>query len=241
MEYNNPYAVHGNKTVAAMAAETERIAFIQRTYLHLTGAIFAFALLETILLMVIPPQAILGLFAGPYSWLIVLGAFMGVSFLANYWASSDTSPALQYAGLGLYVVAEAIIFLPLLMYAIETTGNASIPLSAGITTLIMFGGLTAMVFTTGANLTWMGKYLAIAGFGAIAIVVASVFMGFSLGILFSAAMITFACGYILYDTSNVMHNYRTTQHVAAALALFASVALLFWYVVRIFIALSSND
>jgi len=166
---------------------------------------------------------------------------MGVSFLANYWASSDTSPGLQYAGLGLYVVAEAVIFLPLMMIAMARTGDASIPLSAGITTLIMFGGLTALVMTTGANLTWMGKYLAIAGFGAIAIVIASLVMGFSLGILFSAAMITFACGYILYDTSNVMHNYRTTQHVAAALALFASVALLFWYVVRIFIELSSND
>jgi FtsH-binding integral membrane protein len=46
-------------------------------------------------------------------------------------------------------------------------------------------------------------------------------------------MIAFACGYILYDTSNVMLHYRTTQHVAAALALFASVMLLFWYVLRV--------
>ena len=58
---------------------------------------------------------------------------------------------------------------------------------------------------------------------------------------FSAAMIVFACGWILYDTSNVLHHYRIGQHVAASLALFASVALLFWYVLRLVMALTSRD
>jgi FtsH-binding integral membrane protein len=49
-------------------------------------------------------------------------------------------------------------------------------------------------------------------------------------------MIVLASGYILYDTSNVLHRYRTDQHVAAALALFASVAILFWYVLRLFMS-----
>jgi FtsH-binding integral membrane protein len=38
-----------------------------------------------------------------------------------------------------------------------------------------------------------------------------------------------------------MQHYRTTQHVAAALALFASVALLFWYMIRLFMELSGRD
>ena len=54
-------------------------------------------------------------------------------------------------------------------------------------------------------------------------------------------MVVFACGYILYYTSNILHHYRTDQYVAAALALFASVALLFWYVLQIFMSLSSRD
>ena len=62
-----------------------------------------------------------------------------------------------------------------------------------------------------------------------------------LGIWFSVAMVVFACAYILYDTSNVMHHYRPGQHVAASLALFASVTLLLWYVIRILISLSSRD
>ena len=52
-----------------------------------------------------------------YSWLIVIGLFMGVSYLANMWAHSDTSPGVQYLGLALYTVAEAIILLPLLYLA----------------------------------------------------------------------------------------------------------------------------
>ncbi len=38
-------------------------------------------------------------------------------------------------------------------------------------------------------------------------------------------MVVFASGYILYDTSNVLHHYRTEQYVAASLALFASVGI----------------
>jgi len=57
---------------------------------------------------------------------------------------------------------------------------------------------------------------------------------FDLGPILIYAMIALACGYILFHTSNVMHHYRIGQHVAAALALFAAVALLFWYIVLLF-------
>ena len=73
----------------------------------------------------------------------------------------------------------------------------------------------------------------VAGLAALGIAICASLFGFSLGVFFSGAMILLASGYILYDTSNVLHHYRIGQHVAAALALFASVALLFWYVLRI--------
>ena len=73
-----------------------------------------------------------------------------------------------------------------------------------------------------------------------AVVVVGMISGSTLGLWFSGLMVMLASGYILYDTSNVMLHYRTDQHVAASLALFASVALLFWYVLRIFMALREN-
>src|SRR5205807_9319950 len=45
--------------------------------------------------------------------------------------------------------------------------------------------------------------------------------------------VALASGYVIYQTSNVIHQYRTDQHVAAALGLFAAVALLFWYILQI--------
>jgi FtsH-binding integral membrane protein len=72
------------------------------------------------------------------------------------------------------------------------------------------------------------------------VIVASLLFGFSLGIFFAGLMIAYAAGAILYNTSNVLHHYRPEQHVAASLALFASVALLFWYVVQLVLALSDD-
>src|SRR5438105_15797063 len=106
--------------VAANAVAAERVAFIRRTYLHLAGAILVFAGLEAFLVNLPQAQEIVEkmlLGGGRASWLLVLVAFMGVSWLANYWARSDTSVGLQYLGLGLYVVAEAVIFLPMIYIA----------------------------------------------------------------------------------------------------------------------------
>jgi FtsH-binding integral membrane protein len=142
----------------------------------------------------------------------------------------------QYLGLGLYVVAEAVIFVPLL-YVASMFAPAAIP-AAGVLTLVVFGGLTALVFITRTDLTSWGKYLWCAGFAALGIVIAGVIFNFDLGVWFSGLMIGLASAYILYDTSNVLHRYRTEQYVAAALALFASVALLFWYILRLMMELN---
>ncbi|HEX4950210.1 MAG TPA: Bax inhibitor-1 family protein [Blastocatellia bacterium] len=224
---------------AIYAGESARAAFIRRTYLHLAGAILAFVVVTGIILQTPIAPAMVGLMTGGYGWLVVLGLFMGVSFLADKWARSETSPQMQYLGLGLFVVAEAIVFLPLLFIATHYASGNVIPTAAAITGFL-FLGLTAVVFFTQKDFSWMRSILTIGGFIAMGFVVASIIFGFSLGLLFSVVMVAYAAGAILYDTSNVLHHYRTDQHVAAALALFASVALLFWYVLRIVMA-SSDD
>ena len=219
---------------AAVAEPADRAAFIRRTYGHLAGAILAFIGLEALLLNTIPGEVIERvLLASPYSWLLVLLAFMVASWVAQAWARSRTSPTLQYLGLGLYVVAEAVIFLPLLYVAsIYCDSNRVIP-TAGILTLATFGGLTVTVFVTRKDFSFLGPVLSVGSLIALGLIVVAVFVGFDLGVLFAAAMVVLMSGYILYYTSNVLHHYRTDQHVAAALALFAAVATLFWYVLQI--------
>ncbi|NLF74025.1 MAG: permease [Candidatus Anammoximicrobium sp.] len=231
---DNPYAAPGY-TFAAQAAADERAGFIAKTYAHLAGAIVAFIAIEAVLLNTPGIENLVGLMLGTrYGWLVVLGLFMVVSWIADSWAQSPVSPTKQYWGLGLFVVAEAVIFVPLLFIAQRVDANI-IPL-AGFTTLVLFSVLTAIVMFTRRDFSFLRTVLLFGGFAAMGLIVVSILFNFALGPIFTYAMIALACGYILYDTSNVLHHYRIGQHIAAALALFAAVALLFWYIVRLFLA-----
>src|SRR5262249_54949925 len=156
-------------------------------------------------------------------------------WVADSWAQSATSIGKQYAGLFLYVLGQAVIFLPMIGIAKFMTTNIAgqeVPIigAAGLTTVIMVAGLTAYAFMTKQDFSFLGGFLNMIGWGAMALILVSVLFGFNLGVWFSAAMVIFASGYILYYTSNILQIYNTNQYVAAALALFASVALLFWYI-----------
>ncbi|HZL86927.1 MAG TPA: Bax inhibitor-1 family protein [Pirellulaceae bacterium] len=235
-DYANPYAAPNVAALAipaAQAEESERTAFIRRTYLHLFGALAVFAGILTAI-FAFTPLAVLDATVGsillsPIGWLVVLGMLMGASWIANHWAEMDASPAMQYAGLGLYTVAESLVFVPLLYMA--TWVDPLILPTAGILTALVFGGLTAMVFITRADFVGLGKYLWLGGFVALGTIVAGVIFQFPLGVWFSAALIGLTGGYILYHTSYVLHHYRTNQHVAAALALFASLMTLLWNII----------
>jgi len=220
--------------MVADTAESERAAFIRKTYWHLAGAIGLFVIIESLFIsMGLGALALQVLGAGKYSWLMVLAGFMLVSWIAEKWATSSTSLGMQYAGLVLYTVAEALIFLPLIMMAMMMTGDASLITQAGLITVAMVLGITAVAFTTKKDFSFLGGFLKIGGFVALGLIAASFFLPISLGLWFSAAMVIFASISILYNTSNLIHRYNTTQYVAASLSLFASVALLFWYLLRI--------
>jgi FtsH-binding integral membrane protein len=182
----------------------------------------------------------MAMLSGRAAWLVVLVLFMGASWVANRWAHSETSVNMQYMGLGLYVVAEAIIFLPLL-YIAQAFFPGAIQ-TAAIMTLAVFAGLTLVVFTTKRDYSYIQPVLSIGGMLALGFIVASLIFGFSdmMMLIFCFFMVALASGYIIYQTSVIMHHYRTDQHVGAALGLFASVALLFWYILQIVMS-SSRD
>lgn len=220
----------------AFAAVEARASFLRKTYGHLAGAIAAFVLLEAFLLSLPQTERLIAtMLGGRYSWLIVLGGFMLVSHVATRWAQSEASIGMQYAGLGLFVVAEAILFTPLVWVAARSPAFAGQNLlaHAGVLTIGAFTALTLVVFLTAKDFSFLGGLLKIGFLVALGVIVVSLFTGGGLGLWFTGAMILLACGQILYDTSNVLHRAREGQHVAAALTLFASVALLFWYILRL--------
>ena len=210
----------------------ERSLFLVRTYAHLLGAIIAFVLLELFYFSTGLAESI----AAPLlstNWLLVLGGFIVVSFVARGFASSPRSRSAQYGGLGLYVVAESIIFVPLL-YVADSFAPGAIR-SAATLTVLAFIGLTAIVFRSGKDFAFLGGLLRWAGVLALIAIIGAVLFGAGLGVWFSVAMIGLAGAAILYDTSNIIRTYPSDRYVAGALDLFASIALMFWYVLSIFI------
>lgn len=232
---NNPYAPPAAAWISL--PEHRRASFIRKTYSHLLVAVLAFVAIDAAVIALVGADTLASLASafGGYGWLGVLGLFMVVSWVATSMARSSTSAMTQYMGLGLYVVAEAVLFAPFMGIA-AAYGGSDVLLTAAAITGFLFTAMTAFVLISGAKFRWLGGVLAVAGLGAMGAIVLSVFLGFSLGIWFTAGMIVFACASILYQTSGILHDYRESQHVAAALALFASVALLFWYVLQFVMA-----
>ena len=235
----NEYTTSFGNT-AANALPAERARFIRNTYMLLAAAILAFIVVEAFLFMSGAANMIANVIfsGGSMGWLVVLGLFMGVSYLANRWALSDTSPLTQYLGLGVFVIAEAVIFVPLIFLATYYSDDGAVLIKAGITTLGLFLGITATVFITRSDFSFLGPIVAIGGFAALGFIVASAIFGFTLGSVFAFVMVAFAGTAILYNTSQVLHQYNPKQYVAASLTLFAGIALLFWYILTIF---SSRD
>jgi hypothetical protein len=225
-------AVANYTPVSALDTES-RSTFIWRTYGHVAAAILGFGAIETYLfdtgLGERMAQSMLG-----FNWLLILGAFMLVGWLATHVAHSVSSKPLQYLALAGFVVAQAIIFVPLLYIAMLQQPGI-IESAAGVT-LMGTAGLTAVAFITRKDFSFLRGMLVWGGILALVAIAASVLFGFEMGTWFSVAMIGFAGAAVLYDTSNIMHHYPEDRYVAASLQLFASIALMFWYVLRLFMS-----
>jgi FtsH-binding integral membrane protein len=210
-----------------------RATFVSRTYAHLFGAILSFTLIEVFLFKTGLAETIARGMLG-VSWLLVLGGFVVVSWLATRVAHTSVSKPAQYAALAGFVGAEAIIFVPLLWIA--DTQAPGVITSAAVVTFFAFAALTLVVFLTRKDFSFLRGILMWGGIIALVLIVAGAIFGFNLGTYFSVAMVALAGGSILYDTSNVLHHYPEDRYVGAALELFASVALMLWYVLRLFLS-----
>jgi FtsH-binding integral membrane protein len=208
-----------------------RATFLKQTYGHLLGAVMAFIIAELLLFKMGWALPIAKVFVGGKSWLLVLGGFILVSWLASRFAATSSSRGVQYLALFGFVAAEALLFVPILLYAtVKAPGAIE---SAGLITVLGFAGLTAVVLLGKGDFSFLGSLLKWVGVVALLAIVGAVVFDFQLGMWFSVAMVALAGAAILYDTSNVLHHYPADRYVSAALALFASVAMMFFYVLRI--------
>jgi FtsH-binding integral membrane protein len=218
--------------LVAHSSDVEKASFYKKTYLHVALSILAFIGVETILLKTVPAELIAMMFAQRYIWLLIIGVFWLASVLASKWSLSQ-SKSTQYLGLGFYILLEAIIFMPLLFIATNMAGGSNVIFQAATLTIAMFAGISAVAFTSKRDFSFLRNIIVIGGFISIGLIVGGMIFGFNLGLWFSVGMVILASATILYQTSKLKDSYGTNQYVGAALQLFASIMLLFWYILSI--------
>jgi len=236
---------------------SDRVAFLRKTYGLLGISLIGFAAVTAFMMRYMTETSLKfssWAFTGRWTWLMVMGLFMFVGYIAERLARSETSRGVQYLGLGIFVVAEAVLLQPMLWILILRFGNlhassfneaglltgraAAILGQAVVITLAIFVGLTLTVFISKKDFSFLRGVLTIASFAVLGVGLASMIFGFSLGALFSGFVILLMAGYILQQTSLVMNEFPPSAHVAAALMLFSTVATLFWYVLRLLMELN---
>lgn len=217
-------------------AETDRLTFYKKTYSHVAYGVLAFILVEYLFLQSETITNFARSLTEGRMWLFMLGGFMLATSYAEKMAAKSHDRNKQYLGYAIYIVAEAFIFIPLLYMAMSMEGGQVILKQAAILTLSLFSGLTLIVLYTKKDFSFMRRALTIGFVIALGLIIAGSLFGFNLGLWFSVGMIVLAAGSILYQTSNMVHKYSTDQYVSAALGLFASLMLLFWYILQIFLS-----
>lgn len=214
------------------ASVEDRSDFIWKCYAHVVGAILAFAAIEAYFFQ----SGIAERIAMPMlnNWWMVLGVFILAGWGATHVAHRVESKNAQYAAFAAFIVLESLIFAPMLFIA-SIRAPGIIDSAAGVTVLGCVG-LIATVMVTRKDFSFLRGMMVWLFFLALAAIVGSLIFGFQLGTWFSVAMIGFAGAAVLYDTSNILHHYPQDKYVAASMQLFASIAMMFWYILRLFMS-----
>jgi len=226
------------KIMVNSLSEVDRIAFYKKTYSHVAAGVLVFVLFEYLLLQSETVVEFMLSMTQGYKWLLMLGGFMLATNYAEGMAMRTTDKNKQYLAYGIYIFFEALIFVPMLYIVTELMGPAGSDLlyQASIVTLALFTGLSATVLMTKTDFSFLKTGLTIGFFIAIGLIIAGSLFGFDLGLWFSVGMCLLAGGSILYQTSNLVKTYGVEDYIPAALGLFASLMLLFWYILRIFMS-----
>jgi len=225
---SGPWSARGEigaqPVTAAEASVSERLAFIRKVY-ALFFAATLFAIGGVLMGLTFPPLLIFAAEHPIIMLIVMIGGVMGAQAVRHV-------PGLNLAALFGFTTLTGIIISPVL-YLIGQTNPGSI-LQAGGLTVAIFGGLTAYVFVSRRDFSFLRGMVTVGLVVVIAAGLVNLFVGsLGLGFAISAAALLLFSGFVLYDTSNIIRRYPTNEYVAGALSLYLDAFNIFLALLRI--------
>jgi len=239
MDENNPYRSL-EAPAAAFAAASEKATFLKKVYGILFLGVLGFAATLWAAANVAPVNDLavgIGrlIYGNRWGWLIYMGIFIGGSMAVHAVAEKRPINAIAFAA---WVVVLALLIAPIVLFVNDVRGPAIVSQASGITALV-FGVLTVYVLWTGKDFSWLRGILWMIGGSLLIVCLVGLIGGFSLGLWVSWAIVALMAGYILYDTSLVLHRLPATMAMSGAVMLFTDVVLLFKHI--LILLASSRD
>ncbi len=174
----------------------------------------------------------------PLHWAIQLGGMIGLLMLTNVFKNSAMGLLCVFAFTGfLGLTAGPTINAYLTFFS----NGAELVMTAAGGTGVIFLGLSGYVLTTRKDFSFMSGFLFV---GLLVMIVASLanlyFQVPAVQLALSAASILLFSGYILYDTSKIIHGGET-NYIMATVQLFLDIYILFMNLLHLLGALSGRD
>ncbi len=225
---SNPFSYSSQPLTVADSPVEVRMEFIRKTYSLFLAGILCALVAGTICLNSYPLfSAAVGILRVPLMAIVLLfGLSMGAQAVSRI-------EGLNYAALFGFTAFIGFLFAPILRFYEQ--GAPGIVMQAAALTTITFSALTAYAFITKKDFSFLGGMLFV---GVILLVLgglANVFFFKSVGASYYMAWITvfLFAGYVLFDTSRIIHRYDSKGYCSAALALFLDFFNMFMAILRI--------
>lgn len=169
--------------------------------------------------------------------IISLVGFIGLYFLTaklrnSIWALPSVFALTGFMGYTLGPIVGHYLAMP---------GGASIVMNAFAMTGVIFLSLSAYVLTTKKNFSFMGGFLMVGLIlGVVGSLAAIFFQIPALSLAISAMFVLLMSGFILYETSNILHGGET-NYIMATVSLYVSIYNLFTSLLHLLGFLGGED
>lgn len=216
-------STYGAET-AAQASVEERMGFVRKVY-ALFFAATLFAIGGVLAGVSIKPLTAFAFEHPIIMFIAMIGGVMGAQAVRHV-------PGLNLAALFGFTAFTGVVISPLI--AIISQINPGSILAAGVLTVGIFGGLTAYVFISKRDFSFLRGMVTVGLIVVILAGVVNIFLGSgALGFAVAAATLLLFSGYVLYDTSNIIRRYPTNEYVAGALSLYLDAFNIFLAILRL--------